>query len=135
LYQGVQIILAGLEDGIDFIHLTDCHSLEFRPVVIYLLPLFTAIDIIDLLNGNARSGVQADQFYTSPREVVKMFHRGSTCSCLKDLYYNLKDNTPKMLGCYGCREISDLKNIFECKCKTAIYCSRACAEKDWANHT
>jgi hypothetical protein len=67
-------------------------------------------------------------------KTLSFFHRKSVCSCLKDLYYNLKDNTSKRTFCHGCEKTSKVKNIFECNCKRAIYCSRQCAKRDWADH-
>lgn len=69
----------------------------------------------------------------SPCEFVMFFHRRSSCSYLKDLYYNLKDNTPKRTSCHGCNEISDAKNIFECDCKSRLLLSW-CAKRDWVSH-
>jgi hypothetical protein len=133
--KGVETILFGQKYGIDFMQVSSCASPEMGPLSMSLLPLRRTIAMIDAVHGSGWKRFQVDQLCSCPRDLVRIFHRGSACSCLKELYYNLKDNTPKKLRCEGCKEISDLKNIFECsKCETVIYCSRECAVNDWANH-
>jgi hypothetical protein len=64
-----------------------------------LAPLIILINIFE--DGAASGGgggltcSQGNHAYAGPREAIKVFHRRSACSCLKDLYYNLKDNTAK----------------------------------------
>jgi hypothetical protein len=41
--------------------------------------------------GGSPGRFQKNHFSANPREMVRFFHRRSSCSCLKDLYYNLKD--------------------------------------------
>lgn len=99
-----------------------------------LKPFTYLIDQIDGPNGEPLSYSQANHLLVSPREFVKFFHRRNACTCLKDLFYNLKDNTPKKTLCIGCNTITRAKDTFECECKQRIYCSRKCAKKDWTNH-
>jgi hypothetical protein len=105
---------------------------EMRDVTVYLMPV--AILVLLIENGPNSYYSQQNHLSTSPREMVKMFHRRSPCSCLKDLYYTLKDNTSIQTWCNGCETASYVKKIFECDCKNRIYCSRECAKKDWPNH-
>lgn len=102
-----------------------------------LKPLILLIDIVDHWIGDNclnLSNYQLNYAHVSPREFVKIFHRESTCSHLKDLYYYLKDNSSKMTMCQYCKEKNDTDDIFECKSKLRIYCSRECTKHDWANH-
>jgi hypothetical protein len=99
-----------------------------------LYPLIELLLSVHLVNGISVSSVQLNLLNNSPREMIKLFHRDSACNCLKDLYYSLKDNTPKILQCMGCNMISDMKDIFECECTFVMYCTHECAEKDWQNH-
>jgi hypothetical protein len=131
--KGIQLILSIQEAGVDFIEFSSITTSDIGDLAIFLLPLISLITCIENGGGDPNYS-QVNQTYASPREVIKMFHRRSHCSCLKDLYYNLKDNTPKKTFCNGCGETSNAKSIFECDCKNRIYCSRECAKKDWPNH-
>jgi hypothetical protein len=131
--KGIQLILSIQDAGVDFIQFASITTPAIGDLAIFLLPLISLITCIENGGGDP-SYSQVNHTYASPREVIKMFHRRSSCSCLKGLYYNLKDNTPKKTVCNGCNEISNAKNIFECDCKNRIYCSRECAKNDWPNH-
>jgi hypothetical protein len=76
----------------------------------------------------ALSHSQRNHLIVSPRELVKFFDRKSACSCLKDLYYNLKDNTSKKTWCHVCNERTNVKDIFQWECRIVFYCSRECAK-------
>jgi hypothetical protein len=52
----------------------------------------------------------------------------NTYSCLKDLHYNLKDNTSKKTWCHVCNERTNVKDIFQWECRIVFYCSRECAK-------
>jgi hypothetical protein len=95
-----------------------------------------AIDLIAARNGekDGYSFLQFNQLCASPREAIKVFHRRSVCSCLKDIYYNFKDNTRKQTLCNCCKKITDAKNICVCDCGLGIYRSRECAKRDWKSH-
>lgn len=70
-----------------------------------------------------------------PREVVRYFHRHNSCSCLKEIYYHLKDNTKRTTYCSKCKKIKDIREMMVCsKCKVANYCSNECAIADYAHH-
>eukprot|EP00956_Cyclotella_meneghiniana_P027719 scaffold62827_cov64-Cyclotella_meneghiniana.AAC.2 len=70
-----------------------------------------------------------------PREVVRYFHRLNSCSCLKEIYYHLKDNTKRTTYCSKCKKIKDIREMMVCsKCKVANYCSNECAIDDYAHH-
>eukprot|EP00956_Cyclotella_meneghiniana_P031310 scaffold81874_cov50-Cyclotella_meneghiniana.AAC.1 len=70
----------------------------------------------------------------SPRETVRLFHRQNSCDCLKELYYKLKENTKRMSKCWNCRERVDIREISECQCQVAQYCSYDCAVAHWPQH-
>jgi hypothetical protein len=120
------------EMGMDFTQFSKGDMYFIFSLLEPCINLISAIDGIN--NGGDEPGVQINQLWASPRDVIRMFHRRSACSCLKDLYYNLKDNIPKMTRCGGCMETSDTKNIFECECKQIFYCSRECAKSHWVEH-
>jgi hypothetical protein len=87
-----------------------------RILNIALYPLVHLIDqIIEHPNGGGLREYQFDQMFSSPRELVRIFHRRCGCSCLnfslKDLYYNLKGNTSKMTRCNGCRTANKLVGV------------------------
>ena len=48
---------------------------------------------------------------TCPREVVRYFHRHNSCSCLKEIYYHLKDNTKRTTYCSKCKKIKDIREM------------------------
>jgi hypothetical protein len=133
--KGVAVLLDAHQKGqINFascsIHeMKDC-NVDFVP---FLMPIIGLLDLIDRPNEDG-GRLNLRSLMVSPRELVRFFYRRSSCSCLKVLYYNLKDNTSKRTWCSGCEEISDAKNIFECECKRAVYCSRECAKRHWAVH-
>jgi hypothetical protein len=136
LSRGIDLILTAQETTEIFQlgSCTDQHRRYF--MVVFFAPIFSLIGMIDPREGDTYGygSFQFNQLSASPREMLKMFHRRSACSCLKGLYYNLKDNTPKMTQCNGCKKVTSAKNIFECDCKMKIYCSRECAKSDWSSH-
>eukprot|EP00956_Cyclotella_meneghiniana_P025213 scaffold52187_cov35-Cyclotella_meneghiniana.AAC.2 len=71
---------------------------------------------------------------SSPRETVRLFHRQNSCDCLKELYYKLKENTKRTTSCWNCLERVDIREISECQCKVAYYCSYDCALAYWPEH-
>lgn len=96
-----------------------------------LMPLAYLIDqLLEHPNGGGLSNIQVNQMLTSPRELVRFFHRRCACSCLKNIYYTLKDNTSKMTVRHGCKTANEAKDVFECECKYRNYCSRECAKND-----
>jgi hypothetical protein len=131
---GINMIKHAEENGVDFIELASSDTSEMRAFTIFFVPLMFLIDEIEQTKGHDITSYQLNHTLASPREFVRFFYRRSSCSCLKDLYYNLKDNTPKRTFCQGCKEMTDAKNIFECNCKRVFYCSRECAKLDWADH-
>ena len=70
----------------------------------------------------------------SPRETVRLFHRQNSCDCLKELYYKLKENTKRVSPCWNCCKRFDIREISECQCKVAQYCSYDCAVAHWQEH-
>jgi hypothetical protein len=58
-----------------------------------MMPLILFIDMIDQRAGCGLRYSEVNHMMAGPREFVRFFHRRSACSCLKDWYYHLKDNT------------------------------------------
>jgi hypothetical protein len=67
-------------------------------------------------------------------ETVKFFHRRIDCRCLKDLYYELKDKTPRTSFCPVCYEVKEISLLKECQCKQVQYCSKECVAKFRPEH-
>jgi hypothetical protein len=133
--KGIQKILYAQEKG--FLQFESCDAREIIPVgfICLMVPLIYLIAEVTRQGGDSFSSLQLNQISTSLRGLVRLFHRRSPCSCIKDLYYSLKDNKPKMTYCDGCKQLSDAKNIFECGCGKRFYCFRECARRDNANHS
>jgi hypothetical protein len=130
--KGIKWILDSQKNGLDFIRFA---SSDTPYLAIVFLPLITFIEEIVRTNGEGLTTSRFNNLFASPRELIRLFHRRRVCGCLKNLYYNLKDNTAKRTICHGCYEIRDAKNIFQCDyCKITFYCSRECAKRDWARH-
>jgi hypothetical protein len=113
-----------------FVDFASCNSdKQTGLVTMGMKPLIYLIDKIDHPNGDSSTYSQLNHLFSSPRELVRFFHRRSACSCLEDLYYNLKDNTSKKTYCHGSKETSNLRDVFKCECKLRLYCSCECAKK------
>jgi hypothetical protein len=68
------------------------------------------------------------------RETVKFFHHRSSCGCLKEIYYKLKDTTARTGWCFHCQEVKDRKELLTCACNSAHYCSHECQRLEWPTH-
>eukprot|EP00956_Cyclotella_meneghiniana_P030724 scaffold78233_cov26-Cyclotella_meneghiniana.AAC.3 len=70
-----------------------------------------------------------------PRELIRFFHRRNYCDCLKDIYYNLKENTKRRMPCFNCWSITDIRKMCQCeRCELPQYCSYECAVAHWPEH-
>jgi hypothetical protein len=125
--RGVQKILGAEEKGLDFIHFATSDT-QYKSFGNFLPA--------SVLPHQRDRSCKWRWYHACSIQstMLQFFHRRSTCSCIKNIYYNLKDNTPKKTYCNGCRELNDAKNIFECECKQIFYCSRECSKRDWARH-
>ena len=72
--------------------------------------------------------------YDCLREMIRFFHRRNSCDCLKEIYYKLKDSTKRTRFCFGCNQSKDIKEMKECACKSALFCSRECQVAYWPEH-
>jgi hypothetical protein len=130
--EGIDAILHLQET--DIIQFASCTAIEMKSFMVFIfMPIIALIGLIDPREGDTY-GIKFNQLCASPREAIRVFHRRSSCSCLKDLYYNLKDNCSKKTWYNYCGKTSDVKTIFECDCEMTTYCSRECAKSDWTRH-
>jgi hypothetical protein len=87
--KGIKLILSAQDTG--YIEITSSTAQKMRVCSIVLMPLIAAIDIdlIDARNGDncGFTSLKFSQQCVSPREAVRVFHRRSGCSCLKDIKY------------------------------------------------
>ena len=71
----------------------------------------------------------------SIRDVLKIYRKRITCSCLKDKHSLARKTTPKMGACYNCGQIKDRALLSVCsKCRVCHYCSRECQLAEWPRH-
>ena len=56
----------------------------------------------------------------SIRDVLKIYHKRITCSCLKDKHSLARKTTPKMGACYNCGQMKERALLMVCsKCRIA----------------
>jgi hypothetical protein len=104
------MILDSKRMGLDFVRLASCDTTVLMILGVFFLPLLDLIHCVDRTNEDGVNTIQMNHTVSSPRALIKLFHRRSCCSCgLKDLYCNLKDNTSKRTWCSGCKEITNAK--------------------------
>ena len=105
-----------------------------------LIIMMRTIEVRDRYDGALSNSIYAEirnkaDDTVSPRETVRLFHRGNSCDCLKDLYYKLKENTKRTSHCCNCGEIVDIRTMSQCECKQANYCSHHCAVAHYPGHS
>eukprot|EP00956_Cyclotella_meneghiniana_P013495 scaffold19553_cov64-Cyclotella_meneghiniana.AAC.4 len=89
----------------------------------------------DRTNMRWKSHCILKHIMTCTREIVRFFHRNSSCDCLKQLYYELKETSKRTTYCANCHKVRDLRELQECsKCKKAYYCTKDCAVAHHACH-
>eukprot|EP00956_Cyclotella_meneghiniana_P024620 scaffold49682_cov53-Cyclotella_meneghiniana.AAC.6 len=76
--------------------------------------LLLVIEVRDKYDGamNNHTSVEIirclDDISKCPRETVRFFHRRNHCDCLKELYYDLKETTPRTSSCWHCHKVVDI---------------------------
>ena len=68
------------------------------------------------------------------RTLVKYLRKRIPCSCLDEIYKNVKTMTRKGV-CYNCSSTIERNKMLTCaRCGEAHYCSRSCQKDDWPMH-
>ena len=71
----------------------------------------------------------------SVRDVLKIFCKRVSCSCLKKMHLEAKKTLPKVGACDNCGKIKDRALLSVCsKCRVCHYCSRECQLAEWPRH-
>ena len=68
------------------------------------------------------------------RETVSFFAKRLDCSCLKEMYSEVKGDK-KTAFCCHCHQTKERKTLMLCSgCKLAQYCSAKCQKENWPKH-
>lgn len=66
--------------------------------------------------------------------LVKYLRRRIPCSCLDEVYKEVKSITRTGV-CFTCESVVERSKMSSCaRCGNANYCSRVCQKADWPNH-
>ena len=69
------------------------------------------------------------------RDLLKIYRKRLSCSCLKKMHLEARKTLPKMGGCKNCQQEKDRAMLSVCsKCRISHYCSRECQIEDWPRH-
>eukprot|EP00956_Cyclotella_meneghiniana_P023697 scaffold46643_cov50-Cyclotella_meneghiniana.AAC.3 len=124
----------------DQIDLTKEHYMH-DPLPYAMSLIMLAIEIRDKYEGALNDNIvgeirrSLDDMTECPREIVKFFHRRNSCNCLKELYYKLKESTPRTAECWHCQKVVDIRELSRCEsCQVAQFCSYDCAVAHWPQH-
>ena len=72
---------------------------------------------------------------SSIRDVLKIYRKRISCSCLKDKHLLARKATPKMGACCNCGKMKERVLLMVCsKCRISQYCSRECQIAAWSVH-
>jgi len=72
---------------------------------------------------------------SNKRDVLKLFSKRTSCSCLKARHSKARKSIPKMGMCHGCEEEKERVSLSICtRCMVGQFCSRECQLSNWDNH-
>ena len=71
----------------------------------------------------------------SLRDLLKIYRKRTTCSCLKKMHLETRKTQPKIGSCYNCGQKKERTLLSVCsKCRVSHYCSRECQIAHWPSH-
>ena len=69
------------------------------------------------------------------RDLLKLYSKRITCSCLKKMYSEARKTLPKVASCESCDEVMERSSLMVCsKCRVHQYCCRECQVTAWPEH-
>ena len=69
------------------------------------------------------------------RDLLKLYSKRITCSCLKKLYSEARKILPKVGSCDTCAKVMERSSLKVCsKCMVHQYCCRECQVAMWPEH-
>ena len=69
------------------------------------------------------------------RDLLKIYRKRTTCSCLKKMHLETRKTQPKIGACYNCGKEKDRTLLSVCsRCRISQYCSRECQIAHWPSH-
>ena len=75
-----------------------------------------------------------DMFEGCKRSLVKFFRKRTPCSCLDEMYAEVKSQ-PKTGICHHCTRRFERRALKDCTgCRKVQYCSEQCQKADWSRH-
>ena len=107
-----------------------------------------AVALAYVLCENSSDALQQEQIGANPvickrigdllgggmRETVSFFAKRLDCSCLKEMYKQVKGEK-KTAKCLHCCQFKERKTLMLCSgCKIAQYCCAKCQKDDWPEH-
>ena len=69
------------------------------------------------------------------RDLLKLYSKRITCSCLKKMYSEARKTLPKVGSCGSCAKVMERSSLMVCsKCRVDQYCCRECQVTAWPEH-
>ena len=69
------------------------------------------------------------------RDLLKLYSKRITCSCLKKMYSEARKTLPKVGSCGSCNKVMERSSLMVCsKCRVHQYCCRECQVASWPVH-
>ena len=95
---------------------------------------------IDLVNFTRSTATKLRDLSTGgkssqKRDLLKLYSKRITCSCLKEMHSNARKTLPKMGKCHHCHVEKERVLLSVCsRCKISQYCCRECQVAAWPTH-